>query len=69
MEKESLGNFITGNLSPSTQQKSLGKDTRASLVIRSENSILDTLISEIVKVEEVLRIQNEVIEGKIIPEY
>lgn len=69
MEKEIVREFHNRELSPSTRQKSLGKDTQAALVIRSENSILDTLINEMVNVEEVLKIQNKVIEGSIIPEY
>jgi len=69
MEKEIGREFHNRELSPGTRQKSLEKDTQAALVIRSENSVLDTLINEMVNKEEVLRIQHEVIEGKIIPEY
>lgn len=69
MEKEISKDFINRELSENTRRISLGKDTQAALVIRSENSILDTLINEIINVDDVIAIQNKVIEGKVIPEY
>jgi hypothetical protein len=69
MEKGIGKDFVNRELSEKTQQISLGKDTQAALVIQSENLILDTLINKLIDVEEVIRIQDEVIQGKRIPEY
>ncbi len=52
-----------------TQEKLGGRDLSAAIVTRKSNKILNTILTDIVDVEELIRIQNEVIAGTYLPEY
>ncbi len=46
-----------------------GRDSRAALVVRGTNSITGNLLQTILDVEKIMDIQEEVISGKLLPEY
>jgi len=46
-----------------------GRDSRAALVVRGTNSITGNLLKTILDVEKIMDIQEEVISGKLLPEY
>jgi hypothetical protein len=57
------------SLSPHTQEAAGTTDTQAALIIRSDDSVVGTVVNKVLIPSQLMAVQQAVIDGVVIPEY
>ena len=63
------GEIYSRPLSPRVERSLGGRNTSAAIVIRSESHTTRTVLTETLNCDEVVRIQQQVVDGKMVPRY